>query len=343
LNLRKGTLSDVHSTAETPVLTVENVSKGFAIRRTKGTKGRTWVTIIEGISFELNEGETLGIVGESGTGKTTLLNCIAGILSPNSGRVVLDHEDIFHRSRSTKGKGRIQMVFQDPGSSLNPTMKVRDIVAEPLGPLKIPKATSHEKAATSLEYVGLGENYLDKYPNQLSGGQKQRVSIARALVTNPRVILLDEPTSSLDAAVQAQVINLLCDLQKELKLAYVFVTHNLSIAGYIADKIIVLYAGSMCEVGATQDVLKEPKHPYTATLLNSTMAPNPESEFFLNAQEEGEPPSLIDPPPGCRFHMRCPYVKDRCPIEKPELAEVASSHLVACHFAQEISLTTRKI
>ncbi len=341
--MRGNILSDAHSTTERPVLIVENVSKGFPIRRTKGTRGRTRVTIIERISFEVNEGETLGIVGESGTGKTTLLNCIAGILAPDTGRIALDDKDLFHHSRSERPRGKIQMVFQDPGSSLNPTMKVKDIVAEPLGPLKIPKSTSNGKATTSLEYVGLGRDYLEKYPNQLSGGQKQRVSVARALVTSPRVILLDEPTSALDAAVQAQVINLLCDLQKQLRLTYIFVTHNLSVAGYIADKIMVLYAGSVCEVGVAQDVLKEPRHPYTATLLNSTMTPDPKSEFFLDAQKEGEPPSLIKPPPGCRFHPRCPYMKDRCQIEKPELAKVGSGHFAACHFVGEISLVVKTL
>jgi oligopeptide/dipeptide ABC transporter ATP-binding protein len=337
-------LSNAHYTIEKTVLRAESISKSFPIRRTKGNAGRTRATIIENISFEVKERETLGIVGESGTGKTTLLNCIAGTSAPDSGKIVLDDQILFEESSFTRLQptGKIQMVFQDPGSSLNPTMKVKDIVAEPLGPSRIPKTNSYERTVTALEHVGLGKDYLEKYPNQLSGGQKQRVSIARALVTNPRVILLDEPTSALDVAVQSQVINLLCDLQNELKLTYIFVTHNLTVAGYIADNIVVLYAGSICEAGPTKEVLNNPRHPYTATLLNATMTPDPESKFFLGAETEGEPPSLINPPRGCRFHPRCPYMKDKCQLQKPELSKVDSNHFAACHFVEDISLVVNK-
>jgi len=334
-------LLDVRATTEQPVLRTENISKSFATRHVKGPEGKKRVTIIENISLGVNEGETLGIVGESGTGKTTLLNCIAGILQPDSGQVILDGQALTHRSSLKKSSGKIQMVFQDPGSSLNHTMKIKDIVAEPLISHKKSKE-SREKVIASLEHVGLGKDYLEKYPNQISGGQKQRVSIARALITNPRVILLDEPTSALDVAVQAQVINLLCDLQQQMKLTYVFVTHNLSIAGYMSDNLLVLYAGSVIEVGPAHDVLNYPKHPYTVTLLNATMTPDPKSKFFLDARIQGEPPSVINPPSGCKFHPRCPYAKDKCQVEKPTLAEAGANHFASCHFIGELPLTVEK-
>jgi len=334
-------MSDVHATTE-PVLKTENVSKSFATRHVKGPGGKRRLTIIQNISLEVNEGETLGIVGESGTGKTTLLNCIAGIIAPDSGQVILDGKPLtHHRSSMRKSSGKIQMVFQDPGSSLNPTMKIKDIVAEPLGSQRGGQE-SRDSVTASLERVGLGKDYLEKYPSQISGGQKQRVSIARALITNPRVILLDEPTSALDVAVQAQVINLLCDLQKQLKLTYVFVTHNLSIAGYMSDKILVLYPGSVIEMGPAHEVLNSPKHPYTVTLLNATMTPDPKSKFFLDARIQGEPPSVIHPPSGCKFHPRCPYVKEKCQHDEPVLVRAGVNHFASCHFVGELPLTVEK-
>jgi oligopeptide/dipeptide ABC transporter ATP-binding protein len=295
------------------------------------------VRIIQKVSFKAYSGETVGIVGESGSGKTTLLRALSMISKPTGGKIRLQGDTIFenHKVRGSI-RGRIQMVFQDPDSSLNPTMKVKDIVAEPLIPVKLDKEVVAEMVHTSLRDVGLDEQFLDKYPAQLSGGQKQRVSVARTLVSHPVIVLLDEPTSALDAAVQAQVLNLLLDLQQQLHLTYIFVTHNVFVARYMSDRIVVLYGGSIRELGPADKVLVEPLHPYTSTLIAAFPVPDPNNRKLLEIEVLGEPPSIIGPPPGCTFHPRCPYAKDRCRVEEPELREIFDDHFAACHFALEI-------
>jgi oligopeptide/dipeptide ABC transporter ATP-binding protein len=301
----------------------------------KGKKRR--VKLIRKVSFKVYEGETLGIVGESGSGKTTLLRALSMISRPSKGKVKLQDETIFENAKPRGSiNGRMQMVFQDPDSSLNPTMKVKDIVAEPLTPLKLSKRDEEERVRACLRNVGLDEGFLDKYPAQLSGGQKQRVSIARALVPEPLILLLDEPTSALDAAVQAQVLNLIVDLQKQLRLTFVFVTHNVFVARYVSDRIVVLYGGSVRELGPAEKVLVEPLHPYTSTLIAAFPVPDPKNRNLLGIEVLGEPPSMINPPPGCTFHPRCPYAKEICKIEEPQLREIFDDHFAACHFALEI-------
>lgn len=326
-----------YTTKTNEVLSVENLSKEVELKGGSELKGSRKVKIVKNVSFTLSRGQTLGIVGESGSGKTTLLKALSMISPPTEGRVVLDGQAIFEKGkRGSSLKGRIQMIFQDPDSSLNPTMKVRDIVAEPLIPLKLQKTIVAEKVSTALENVGLGGKFAENYPSQLSGGQKQRVSIARAIAPSPDLLLLDEPTSALDAAVQAQVLNLLKDLQRKLNLAYILVTHNIFVARYLSDRMGVFYTGELKELGPTESVQRNPLHPYTSTLLSAFPAPDPEKRTLLSTEVIGEAPSIISPPAGCTFHPRCLYVQDRCKTEVPELKEYFSGHIAACHFALEI-------
>jgi oligopeptide/dipeptide ABC transporter ATP-binding protein len=316
------------------------LSKRFKIR---GGFERKEGYAVSGVSFDVRQGETLGIVGESGSGKTTLLLCLALVMIPDQGTITLEGEKLFDGGEVLKKpNGKIQIVFQDPSSSLNPTLTVRDIVAEPLSRLKLPKQEANHRVTSSLQHVGLDSSFLEKYPNQLSGGQKQRVGIARALVTNPTLILLDEPTSALDVGTQAQVINLLVDLQKEMNLTYIFVTHNMAVASYLSDRLAVFYAGSIRELGSATKLISKPLHPYTSSLSKSTLLPDPSTANSLNdVNIIGEPPSFINPPAGCTFHPRCPYVKDRCMTEAPELKEVLTGHYSACHFTKEIFFSDR--
>ena len=332
--ISQGALSTTEGKA---VLEVQDLDKEVTVNPgyRKGKKKR--VKLVQKVSFKVYPGETLGIVGESGSGKTTLLRAISMISRPTQGKVKLQDRTIFE-SRKIREKmgGRIQMVFQDPDSSLNPTMAVKDIVAEPLMPLKLDRKNAEERVRASLHSVGLDEEFFGKYPAQLSGGQKQRVSIARALVSHPLILLLDEPTSALDAAVQAQVLNLLIDLQKQLHLTFIFVTHNVFVARYMSDRIIVLYGGSVRELGPAEKVLVEPLHPYTSTLIAAFPVPDPKNRNLLGIEVLGEPPSMINPPSGCTFHPRCPFAKEICRTEEPQLREVFADQLVACHFALEI-------
>lgn len=330
------------------ILDVESLTKQVKVSTSRGTsstfasnvlKSKRTVSLIENVTFSVKAGETYGIVGESGSGKTTLLRAVSLISRPTSGRIRLGGEVIFDSGKPVGGlRGRVQMVFQDPESSLNPTMKVAQIVAESLQTLNLPKPEVQERIVSSLDAVGLGENFLEKHPTELSGGQKQRVSIARALAPRPLLLLLDEPTSALDAVVQSQVLNLLIDLQKRFNLTYLFVTHNISVAKYLADRIAVFYAGSIREIGPADKVFTEPLHPYTSTLIGAFPVPDPDLKNLLSIEIVGESPSLINPPPGCRFHPRCPYVQEVCRKEEPELIQHMSARYAACHFALEISM-----
>lgn len=345
-------MSSAYSTTEpTPareqaLLEVEGLSKqvriststgGSSLFGSGGSRGKKAVNLIEKVTFSVRPGETYGIVGESGSGKTTLLRAISLISKPTTGTIRLGGETIFGKGRPAKSlRGRVQMVFQDPESSLNPTMKVEQIVAESLEALKLPRPEIYERVRSSLDAVGLGDNFLEKHPTELSGGQKQRVSIARALAPRPVLLLLDEPTSALDAVVQSQVLNLLIDLQKRFNLTYLFVTHNISVAKYLADRIAVFYAGSIREIGPTEKVFTQPLHPYTSTLIRAFPILDPDLKNLLSVEIIGEPPSLINPPSGCRFHPRCPFVQDICKSKEPELLKYMEEQYAACHFALEI-------
>jgi oligopeptide/dipeptide ABC transporter ATP-binding protein len=348
----RDTLSSVYSTTETAsnsesvLLEVKNLTRQVKVSVSSGVsspvessafKSKKAVNLIENVSFSVRPGETYGIVGESGSGKTTLLRAISLISKPTSGTIKLGGQSIFESGKQVNSlKGMVQMVFQDPESSLNPTMMVSQIVAESLLTLKLPKSEVYERVISSLDAVGLGENFLDKHPTELSGGQKQRVSIARALAPRPVLLLLDEPTSALDAVVQSQVLNLLIDLQRKFNLTYLFVTHNISVAKYLADRIAVFYAGSIREIGPTEKVFTEPLHPYTSTLIRAFPVADPDLKNLLNVEIIGEPPSLINPPPGCRFHPRCPYTQEVCKTKEPQLVQHLDGRYAACHFALEI-------
>jgi peptide/nickel transport system ATP-binding protein len=325
--------------SERPLLEVRNLSKEVKVSTSSNSfRAKKSVKLIENITFSVKAGETYGIVGESGSGKTTLLRALSFISKPTGGEVCLNGQTLFANGKAMgKLRGRVQMVFQDPESSLNPTMNVKGIVAESLHGLKLRRSEADARVLSSLEAVGLGKNFLEKHPTELSGGQKQRVSIARALAPRPLLLLLDEPTSALDAVVQSQVLNLLMDLQKEFHLTYLFVTHNISVAKYLADRIAVFYAGSIREVGPAETVLTTPLHPYTSTLIGAFPIADPDLQNLLNTEIIGEPPSLINPPAGCRFHPRCPYRGEICMTKEPELKEWRSDHYAACYYALEIA------
>jgi peptide/nickel transport system ATP-binding protein len=337
---RKTTMQSApYSTEGKRVLSVANLTKTVGLKTgTRGAGSKKEINLIEGISFELSQGQTLGIVGESGSGKTTLLRALAMISPPTSGIVELNGKNIFENGKIQKfPKGQIQMIFQDPDSSLNPTMKVKSIVAESLVPMKLGKKEVREKVATALADVGIGEGLAEKYPTQLSGGQKQRVSIARALAPSPALLLLDEPTSALDAAVQSQVLNLLRELQSKLNLAFIFVTHNIFVARYMSNRIAVFYAGHVKEIGPADKVLMQPFHPYTSTLMAAFPIPDPSARNILKSEIIGEAPSIISPPAGCSFHPRCLYSEEKCTTDDPKLRSIVPDHYAACHFALEIA------
>ena len=319
--------------ASPPLLSVRGLVKHFPVR--KGLLQRTvgWVHAVDGISFDIAQGETLGLVGESGCGKSTTGKAVLKLIEPTAGEIRLDGSRIDQLSRAQMRpyRRRMQVVFQDPYSSLNPRLKVRDIITEPL--VNFAGADGRERALRAAELalrVGLREDALDRYPHEFSGGQRQRIGIARALALNPSLIVCDEPVSALDVSVQAQVVNLLGDLQRELGLSYLFVAHDLAVVEHISHRIAVMYLGKLVELADKQALLSRPQHPYTEALLSAVPVPDPgaaRERIIL----EGDVPSPVDPPAGCRFHTRCPYAEARCAAEEPELREILPGHHVACH------------
>jgi oligopeptide/dipeptide ABC transporter ATP-binding protein len=262
---------------------------------------------------------------------------VALLTEPTSGKIEIagSRIDNVHGNRRQIYR-KMQMVFQDPDSSLDPQMKVGQIVGEPLkGLTNLTNAEVRSEAQKSLAAVGLSSEFYNRLPRQLSGGQKQRVAIARAISTHPKLLILDEPTSALDASVQAQVLSLLVDLQKQTGLTYMLITHNIAVASYLSDMIAVMYAGNVVEYGPASVVSSKPRHPYTITLISSAPVPDPEKRNLLNTEISGEVPSAISPPPGCKFHPRCPYAEEICSREVPPLEEISPGHWVACHFVNK--------
>jgi oligopeptide/dipeptide ABC transporter ATP-binding protein len=321
----------------TPVLEVENLVKHFPVGRgLVGSRGT--VHAVDGVSFALREGEMLGLVGESGSGKTTLANCVVRLLEPTSGSIRLHGRDITHLSRRALRPLRrsLHMVFQDPFSSLNPRMRVGEIVAEPLRLHKLAgRKTRERRVLETFERVGLGPEHRFRYPHELSGGQRQRVGLARSLILEPSVLVADEPVSALDVSVQASILNLLRDLQRDMGFSCLFITHDLGTVEFLCDRIAVMYLGQLVEVASRDAIFRDPQHPYTQSLLSAALVPDPaEQRKRRRVVLEGDPPSPLEPPSGCRFHTRCPLhdlSAPACEEVEPPLREIAPGHSVACH------------
>jgi len=322
------------------VLSTQDLKKYFPIRKGLNPFSHAqdkFVRAVDGVSISIPKGKTVAVVGESGCGKTTLARTVALMTPPTSGRIYFDGKEITKGSVSrTELYRNMQMVFQDPESSLDPRMKVGESIGEPLqGLMGWSKDVVRDAVKRSLLAVGLTEDFMTRPPRQLSGGQKQRVAIARAISTQPRLVILDEPTSALDASVQAQILRLLLELQKQFELSYMLITHNIAVAQYMSDTMAVMYAGSLVEYGPTRTVITKPRHPYTIALISSAPIPDPERRNLLQAEIKGEVPSAINPPPGCRFNPRCPFAESVCARDNPSLTELSSRHFVACHFVEK--------
>lgn len=320
-----------------PLLRVEGLKKYFPIRKGILSQVSGHVKAVDDVSFYVNEGETLGIVGESGCGKSTTGRMLMRLLEPTEGKVVFNGKDLTSITNDEMRKARreIQMVFQDPYASLNPRHTIEKILEEPLivhglGDSK----TRKKKVYEFLEIVGLSRYHGKRYPHQFSGGQRQRIGIARALMTNPKLIIADEPVSALDVSIQAQVLNLMQDLQKELKLTYIFIAHDLGVVRHISDRVGVMYLGKMVELGGSESLYAKPLHPYTQALLSAVPVPDPnfEREQVIIT---GDIPSPSNPPSGCTFHTRCPFKMDVCTQVVPQLQEIEPGHSVACHLYDE--------
>lgn len=320
-----------------PLLSVENVTKHFPVRRGLMRRVTGAVQAVTDVSFTLGAGETLAIVGESGCGKSTAGRTILRLHEPTSGRVLLNGRDVFSLSPAELRAARreMQMIFQDPFGSLNPRMTVREVIAEPLRLHGMAGGAGLDRRIDEvLAMAGLSSWHAGRYPHEFSGGQRQRVGIARALATNPRLIVCDEPVSALDVSVQAQIVNLLQDLQAETGVAYVFISHDLAVVRHIATRVAVMYLGRIVEQADAARLFADPRHPYTRSLIAAAPRPVP-SDRVAHVPLKGETASAMAPPPGCAFHPRCPFAQDRCRVDRPELRPVGGD-LVACHFAETL-------
>ena len=328
------------------LLDVKGLKKYFPIRKGLLRKVVGQVKAVDDVSFSVKRGETLALVGESGCGKTTVSRCIMRALDPSAGEINFSLDGQTTDLATLDGKGlkpfrrHLQMVFQDPFSSLNPRMMVGDLIGEPLliNGMSDP-AKRRKRVRELLDVVQLPVEYMNRFPHAFSGGQRQRIGIARALSTNPRLVVADEPVSALDVSVQAQVLNLLLELQKRLGLTFLFVAHDLSVVRHISDRVAVMYVGQLVELAPTKTLFSRPRHPYTSALMRAVPVPDPRipvGEVTL----KGEVPSPANPPSGCYFHPRCRFATERCKVEAPALREPSPGHFVRCHFADQLDLTT---
>lgn len=334
-----------NSPTRQPLLQVNHLKKYFPIRKGFARKIVGNIRAVDDVSFFVNEGETLGLVGESGCGKTTTSRCILRAFPPSSGEMIFrtkegETVDLAKLNRRELHPLRVQMqmIFQDPYGSLNPRMTLFDIVGEPLFVNGLTNRRARvERVAELLQLVGLRPEYMQRYPHAFSGGQRQRIGIARALSVNPRLVVADEPVSALDVSVQAQILNLMLDLQKRLNLTYLFVAHNLSVVRHICDRVAVMYVGKLVEMSDTLELYAAPKHPYTAALMSAVPVADPRIKTG-NVELKGEVPSPANPPSGCYFHPRCEFAVDQCRTESPVLREITPGHWVNCHRADELRL-----
>ncbi|WP_432363937.1 ABC transporter ATP-binding protein [Sporosarcina sp. UB5] len=312
-----------------PLLSVQGLKKHFEIGEKQLLKA------VDGIDFTVVEGETLGIVGESGCGKSTTGNLLINLLEKTEGKIILNGKDMDSLTKEEVRNSRadIQMIFQDPFSSLNPRMRVVDIIGEPLKThTKMKKSEIQEEVFKLMDAVGLDRSYGKRYPHEFSGGQRQRIGIARAIALRPKLIICDEPVSALDVSIQAQVLNLLIELQKEFNLTFIFIAHGLPAVKYISDRIAVMYLGKIVEITTKDQLFERPMHPYTVSLVSAVPLPDPHRRDRERVILEGDIPSNVDIPSGCRFRTRCPYAEKKCELIEPELIEMEDGHFAACHF-----------
>ena len=322
------------ATETKPLLSVHHLSKKFPVGKDFFGRANKFVHAVNDVSFDIMPGETFSLVGESGCGKSTTSRLINHLIKPNEGEILFEGKDVAKLSEKEVRplRAEMQMVFQDPYGSLNPRMKVQDIISEPLlVHTKMSKGERLKKAQELLEVVGLSATHGERYPHEFSGGQRQRIGIARALSVNPKLIMADEPVSALDVSIQAQVLNLLRDVQEQYNLTYLFISHDLAVVEMISDRIGVMYLGSLMEVAPNEDLYSNPLHPYTQALLSAVPIPDPSIEK-KHVLIEGDLPSPTNIPSGCPFHTRCPHATEKCKTEVPQMKEHTPGHFVKCHF-----------
>lgn len=324
-----------NNTQHAPLLQVRHLKKWFPMKKSLFTFGKAYIKAVDDVSFNLEKGETLGVVGESGCGKSTMGRTVLRLIEPTSGSVIFKKNDLIkmrgkelHKTRSA-----MQIIFQDPYASLNPRMTVGEIIAEPLDiQLRIDVEEKRKRVLETMQIVGLNAKYYNRYPHEFSGGQRQRIGIARAIILRPEVIVCDEPVSALDVSIQAQVINLLQELQEKMGIAYIFISHDLSVIKHVSDRIIIMYLGHIVETAAKKDIYENPAHPYTKALLSAipVIEKGKKEKIIL----EGDLPSPADPPSGCVFHTRCYMAQKICSEVKPENKDLGGGHFCACHFCK---------